>query len=317
MVLISGSVWFAYRARDTGVTLATPDLGDEEAAVVAGGVDEAPGAPELSSVTPAPVGGGSAEPNQQDGDGARGEVSSDGFVATESGPGATIEATGTVMPTTTTPDSSGGSTSEAPTTTEPVPTPTTGAQTTTEAPPTTEAPTTTEPIPVPTISRPTTTTSTVPPGLIGRNLITNGGFELPELGRWAFTVVDGWTGPPGGLEIWVDGHEAVAPNGGRQFLELNGLGPEKASQTVAVVPGGRYRWSFAHRGRKTEETVNILVDGAVVGSVTTGPGRWMIVSGEHVVPAGRERLTFGLQAVDPGTIGNFVDDVRFELVGSG
>ena len=196
-------------------------------------------------------------------------------------------------------------TTEAPTTT------TTVAPTTTAAPTTTEAPTTTTTV-VPTT---TTTSFSVPPELVGKDVVVNGGFESPSLRSLGRVQLNSWTVNAASNEVWVDGFRGVSAKQGTQFVELNGAAPTTISQELTVVPGGQYRWSFAHRGRANNDTVNVLIDGRVVATETSPPDRWSTVEGTFTAGPNQSRVTFSIQALDAGGIGNFVDDVSFVLTG--
>lgn len=163
-------------------------------------------------------------------------------------------------------------------------------------------------------------TGLTPPPAIERpaNLLTNGGFEAPTVADGAFGLrsLPGWTSsdPNGLAEVWGSGHAGVGSAEGRQHVELNVSGPVTLSQQIAVVGGARYRWSVQHRGRADDDTIEILVDGEIVESRTAGPGPWLTYEGEVTAPAGTSTMTFALRAVDPGGVGNLVDDARIELL---
>ena len=156
-----------------------------------------------------------------------------------------------------------------------------------------------------------------PPRPSPPNLLTNGGFEQPDLADGVFAVVDvpGWTSDraDGRLELWDAGHQNTGAAEGDQLAELNVAEPVTITQEVDVETGATYRWSLEHRGRADDDTLQVLVDGQVQATVTNEPGAWRVASGTFVASGGTT-LSFGLRAVDPGGVGNLVDDVRLELV---
>lgn len=181
--------------------------------------------------------------------------------------------------------------------------PTTGAPTTTEAPTTTTtaAPTTTE--------APTTTFRSV-------NLLELSGFENPRIDeRFAYVSgVAGWSAS-GDVELWVDGYNGVPAYAGRQFTELNARSAISISQKVTVTSGGVYTWTFAHRGRKDTDTVELTIDGDVIGRYSATPSGWTVRSGEVTIPEGQTTAVIALRAVDEGGNGNFIDTFRFYRTG--
>ncbi|MEM9889526.1 MAG: hypothetical protein AAF962_01585 [Actinomycetota bacterium] len=214
--------------------------------------------------------------------------------STDEGTSTTATTTATSASTTTTTASTSASSASTAA-------PTTAAPVTTAAPTTTTAPSTTT-------EAPTTTFRSV-------NLLELSGFESPRLEeRFAYVGVDGWsaTGP---VELWVDGYNGVPAYAGRQFTELNAQSAITISQEVDVSPGGVYTWTFAHRGRKDTDTVELTIDGAVIGRYSAGPDTWTVRSGEVTIPAGQTSAVIALRAVDEGGIGNFIDTFRFYRTG--
>ena len=150
----------------------------------------------------------------------------------------------------------------------------------------------------------------------GTNLLTNGGFEFssggPSGGSHGNYAVAGWSGNPT-FEVWSDGFLGVPAVEGSTFIELNGTAPNTISQTVSVVSGSVYQWSIDHRGRSDSDTIEVLINGSVVDTLTTAPGAWVTYTGQHTATS--TSLTLAFRAVDSGSIGNFIDNAQ--LVGVG
>ncbi len=157
-----------------------------------------------------------------------------------------------------------------------------------------------------------------PPRERPTNLLVNGSFEAPDIAENGFAVVDtpGWTSTraDGRLELWDAGHNNVGSADGQQLAELNIDGPTTIGQDVTVTPGATYRWSIEHRGRDGTDTMEVLIDGAVVATVTNPPGAWRLATGTFVAPADATTIRFALRGVDAGGSANLVDDARIELV---
>lgn len=231
-----------------------------------------------------------------------------------------ISTTSTTRPSSTTVESTAPATSSttgAPTTTATA-APTTASTTVPTSQPST-TPVTATSTTAPT-TRPTTPPPTKPPTTVSiptGNLVSGGGFERPRVadGGWANVVDPDWRSSAGGIEIWATGHSDVPSLRGRQHMELNGGGPDAISQTIQVVPELTYRWSFGHRGRGDANTVEVLINGRAVGRFTTAPGSWRRLEGLIDVPAGQHQLRLQLRAVDGGSSGNLIDDVRLVAIG--
>ncbi len=145
------------------------------------------------------------------------------------------------------------------------------------------------------------------------NLVANGGFERPDLAETGFATPPGWASRERELEFWVDGHLGITADEGSQFIELNGRSAGRISQDIEVEPGQTYRWSFSHRARNDQDTVKALIDGELVTDATSLPGQWRTASGLFVAQEGQDVITFGIEAIDDGQFGNFIDNVRFEV----
>ncbi|MBU0654646.1 MAG: hypothetical protein KJ914_05865 [Gammaproteobacteria bacterium] len=161
--------------------------------------------------------------------------------------------------------------------------------------------------------------------------IGNSGFEEPALATsmdfppedtvpyWGTIAVDPASGSNfsarNAIEIWTSGFNGVPAFQGQQFAELNAHVAGMLYQDIETDPGTVLHWSFAHRGRQTNETLNLLVGspGAEIlqRSVTTGTAGWLVYSGTYTVPAGQKITRFGFQAANGGSLGNFLDAISF------
>lgn len=187
----------------------------------------------------------------------------------------------------------------------------------------------------------------------GPNLVTNGGFEAPEVAtaqNWNIfdSVAGGWTiewrgdipptfGPqnrpdPAHIEL----HEGVlgAASEGDQYAELDsdwggptdGGNGEPASteiyQSITTVPGATYKLTYAFAPRPNtvaaENDLEVQVEGNIVDSTGTtvgggGPIAWTQRSVNFVATDASTEIRF----VDRGTansLGTFLDDVSVEQI---
>jgi predicted ribosomally synthesized peptide with SipW-like signal peptide len=118
----------------------------------------------------------------------------------------------------------------------------------------------------------------------GTTLITNGGFETPDVpsGGWAIfpdASQTSWTVESGaGLEI--QDNAAGAPHGGNQLAELDSNNSSAISQTIVTVPGGKYRLHFWHSPRPNVPVgdntigyqIQVVSDSSVILTGTVGAG---------------------------------------------
>ncbi len=181
--------------------------------------------------------------------------------------------------------------------------PTTTRVSTTRAPTTTRATTTTR---APTTTRPPTTR---PPSTIGGfQELDNNGFEqhnVPAGERRLGTYI-GWWSDTGVVEVWGSGYDGVDAVDGRHLIELNSVRRDSIYQRVNTTPGATYRWSFYHRGRDGQDSIQILLDGRSIATRSSGL-TWTRHTGEFVLLPGQTSIEFGLRAVDEGSRGNLVD----------
>ncbi len=153
-----------------------------------------------------------------------------------------------------------------------------------------------------------------PPPPVGE--FTNGSFETPVTAtvweRLTAAQVDGWSTLSGGFDMWSTGWNGPASDGD-QFTELNTNQTDGIYQDFATTPGQTLHWSFDHRGRLDDDTVQLHLGapGALTLQTehTTPTGTWTTYTGSYTVPAGQTITRIQLQATDPGSAGNFVDNV--------
>lgn len=165
---------------------------------------------------------------------------------------------------------------------------------------------------------------------VGTNLLTNGGFETPELSllpRSSSTVnnasVDDWTGGSGGLEIFNSGLAEFAQvtfsHSGAQHTELNTTGIQSLTASASIESRSEVSVFWAHRGRDGTDTASLTLtddDGGSTssGNFTTAPTAWSELDATHVANANAANitLTFDPIAVGGGDVqtGNFLDSVE-------
>jgi hypothetical protein len=155
------------------------------------------------------------------------------------------------------------------------------------------------------------------------NLVTNGGFEAPDItpGTYSlFSTIPGWTADKGVIEI--QDHVAGSPFEAAQFMELDSTGSSSAYQDLATTAGDSYTLSFAFSARAgTPASDNILAiywNGNLLDTLTAnGTGfsntNWNVYSYTVAATGSATRLKFE----DLGTsnsLGTYVDAVSVEAV---
>lgn len=306
--LMVASVFLAYQSRSggqqeaaaDGVRSATTSTPSTTGSSPDPGEPESPAGPDASeSDEPSRSSAGTAPP---------GTTTSllDVFESSSSAPSNTTT-TRLASSTTTTSTTMATTQATASTTTTTTSTGSTATTTASTSVPTTAAPTTTTTIP-------TTTRPTVLTTRLGTNLVENGSFNQPALSTgFSITSVPGWTSTAGNtLEIWSRGHADVTAPGGTQLAELNASGPETYTQTVAVTRGATYRWSFQHRGRADQDSMQFRVVGTEVSQTITTGTAWRRYEGKVVAPSNSLQLSF--RAIDQGSIGNLLTGVELRKI---
>lgn len=163
--------------------------------------------------------------------------------------------------------------------------------------------------------------------------IDNGGFEMPFVANGSFRLFPAASVPPWSttdslnqIEIWGTGFQGVPAFEGRQFAEINANSAGTLSTTVQPTAGRAIEFAFAHRGRQlSNEQVRVTVtdlgaDGVLGGGndsvllnkvYTDGTSAWGSYQ-ENLGFATGNKLLLQFAAVNPpGSIGNFLDGIRF------
>jgi hypothetical protein len=183
---------------------------------------------------------------------------------------------------------------------------------------------------------------------IGGNIV-NGGFELPSVDGTPGSVHDygmvqtysvaqvlGWETTDVGIEIWRNGQTyEIGPGNyitayeGQQWAEINADTAGTLFQTILPTAGAQISFSFAHRGRASSTTADVvkvqvidIVTNAVLLDQNYGDtnSAWGFYT-ESLGAASGNALQLRFQAISsvPGpftaqgdlSFGNFIDDVRF------
>ncbi|WP_165571692.1 choice-of-anchor J domain-containing protein, partial [Flavobacterium enshiense] len=153
----------------------------------------------------------------------------------------------------------------------------------------------------------------------------NPDFELPFVPGPALAfpndnTVLGWrtTASDHAIEIWPDGYDGHRAYSGRQFIELNAYMASGVYQDYATPTTTVFNYGFAHKGRMDPDTIILKVGPpggpyVEIRRVTTGngPTAWSYNTGSYTVPNGQPVTRFIFEAVDPGSIGNFLDAITF------
>ena len=166
---------------------------------------------------------------------------------------------------------------------------------------------------------------TVERSLARQDLLLNNDFEdVPVSGTNAqldASLVNGWntTATDNKIEIWRDGFLDHPAYSGTFFAELNATQPSALYQDVETTPGEIIKWGFAHRGRNTDETMQLKIGPVggpyeVIGDFTDGPTAWGYYSGEYVVPDGQINTRFLFSANDGNAAANLIDAPTFEAI---
>jgi hypothetical protein len=131
--------------------------------------------------------------------------------------------------------------------------------------------------------------------------------------------VNGWetTATDHEIEFWRD--DAGTPFEGKQFIELNANQIAAVYQDVPTIPGKKFNWFVAHRGRSGVDTARVLIgppEGPLmeVRQMEDNNNVWGTYLGSYEVPAGQTvtRLQFEAVSTASGndTIGNFLDGFK-------
>ncbi|SFJ13457.1 hypothetical protein SAMN04515648_2819 [Phyllobacterium sp. CL33Tsu] len=137
------------------------------------------------------------------------------------------------------------------------------------------------------------------------------------------------TGGTGGfMEFWRSGEGGVFASDGLQFVELNANESSRLFQTVCLVTGETFNWRFSHRARgngnetlffnisPTSKPAGLPADSStteIVSDVVRKADGWKKRSGSFKYTGDSGLQTLGFRSSDPGSSGNFLDDVQIEL----
>lgn len=144
------------------------------------------------------------------------------------------------------------------------------------------------------------------------NLITNGGFEAPDVAtnNWSYySSAPGWSGD--NVEIW-DSYGGLAAAEGSQHAELNAHPGDgtvfSIYQTFATVIGQTYDVSFFYRARVNDNESFQFSVGPLVAALSDHTTRaWSQYVNSFVANSTSTTLTF--TSTNSGTLGNFLDGV--------
>ncbi len=150
-------------------------------------------------------------------------------------------------------------------------------------------------------------------------MLANGGFDGLDIPVGSYLLVDdgqvpGWTSDSGVFEVWHPDMEGVGSPDGNNLIELNADRATTIHQDLATTPGSTLEWSFHHRGRDGKDTMELLIgpsDGPLerIKKARTGE-KWKRYRGEYKVPEGQTSTRIAFRALDGGSVGNLLDDVR-------
>jgi len=153
------------------------------------------------------------------------------------------------------------------------------------------------------------------------NLVTNGGFEAPDIAPGSYQLYSsilGWTADKGVIEI--QDHVAGSPFEAAQFMELDSTQSSSAYQDLATTAGTTYLLSFAFSARPgygpTENILGIYWDGALIDTLTAngigfGDTDWHVHTYNVTASGATSRLEFADLGVS-NSLGTYVDAVSVE-----
>lgn len=136
--------------------------------------------------------------------------------------------------------------------------------------------------------------------------------------------VVGWDSASGEIELWDSGFQGVPAYDGSVFAEMNANVPGALYQNICMVNGETIGWTFAHRARSggpATQTARFqiatgtgtAIQTLATQSSTTANQIWNVNSGSATYngASGVQRVQF--VTTDPGSYGNFLDDIRITL----
>ena len=136
-------------------------------------------------------------------------------------------------------------------------------------------------------------------------------------------VVPGWDSSTGEIELWDSNFSGVPSYDGVVHAEMNANTGGALYQTICMVNGESVGWTFAHRARAggpATQTAHFQIAslaGTLIQNLATQASIvnnvWNVNSGSTTYsgPSGMQRVQFTTS--DPGSYGNFLDDIRINL----
>lgn len=160
---------------------------------------------------------------------------------------------------------------------------------------------------------------------VGQNLISNGGFETPQVSSWHIyngSEIAPWVVESGaGLEIQHG--VAGTPYEGNQLAELASSEPSAISQTIATVPGEKYKLTFQYSPRPNrpvgDNTIafklavvapgnTIFTDTVMENSVGSSETVWQEYSYNFIAVDAQTKITFS-DVSTANSFGGYLDAV--------
>ena len=135
--------------------------------------------------------------------------------------------------------------------------------------------------------------------------------------------VIGWDSASGEIELWDSNFQGVPAYAGSVFAEMNANVPGALYQNICMVNGETIGWTFAHRARSggpTTQTARFQIansGGTLIQALATQSSTinnvWNVNTGSTTYSgaSGIQRVQF--ITTDPGSYGNFLDDIRITL----
>lgn len=155
------------------------------------------------------------------------------------------------------------------------------------------------------------------------NLVVNGGFEAPALGRGSvqyFPSIPGWS-MQSGCSIEIQNHVAGSPMEGAQHLELDSFCPTTLFQNFNTQAGHSYLLSFGYSPRPgvSDNLIRVYWDGLLVAELNaSGSGRtdthWQHVTVPVTAQGSSTRLTFADASLND-SVGGYIDAVSVTEAG--
>lgn len=171
----------------------------------------------------------------------------------------------------------------------------------------------------------------VAPGAHAQRVIVNPSFESndpqgPGAANYEIYsngAVAGWDSASGEIELWDTGFQGVPAYDGSVFAEMNANVPGAFYQNICMVNGETIGWTFAHRARAggpATQTARFQIansSGTLIQNLATQASVvnnvWNVNTGTatYTGASGVQRVQF--ITTDPGSYGNFLDDIRISL----